>query len=124
MIITGAIPQFGQSVRMRDVIGRQVDREPGFDCRNYQTPVLDSDRIVAEDGLVGEGDDVFAGVGGDQLFEERTVDLQTVSREVAGLGVPPQTAHVSALARCRKGRGGPRQQHKRDQDHQADRGWR
>jgi hypothetical protein len=55
-------------------------------------PVLDSERIVAEDGLVGEGDHVLVGVGGDHLFEEHTVDLRTISRQVAGLGIAPQTA--------------------------------
>jgi hypothetical protein len=79
---------------VRGVIGRQVDREAGIDGRNDQAPVLDNDRIVAEDGLVGKGDDVFVGVRGDELFEERTVDLCAVSRQVAGLGVTPQTARA------------------------------
>ena len=41
---------------------------------------------------MGEGDDVFAGVGGDERFEERTVDPWAVSRQVAGLRIAPQTA--------------------------------
>jgi hypothetical protein len=77
---------------MRGVIGRQIDYEPGLDGRSDQAPVTDNDRIVAEDGLVGEGDDVFAGVGGDELFEERTVDLPTISWQVASLGISPETA--------------------------------
>ena len=77
-------PQFGQLIRVRGVIGRQVDREAGIDGRNDQAPVLDNDRIVAEDGLMGEGDGVFAGVGDDELFEERTVDCDAVSGQVAG----------------------------------------
>src|SRR6478736_4605704 len=77
---------------MRGVVGRQVDREPGLDGRSDQAPVLDSDGVVAEDGLMGEGDRVFAGVGVDELVEERVVDLSSVSRQVAGLGITPQTA--------------------------------
>jgi hypothetical protein len=86
--------QFGQLIRMRGVIGRQVDREAGIDGRNDQAPVLDNDRVVAEDGLVGEGDDVFAGVGGDDLFEARTVDLRPISGQVASLSVSPQPARA------------------------------
>ena len=82
----GAIPS---SASLSGVVGRQIDREPGLDGPSDQTPVLDSDRVVAEDGLVGEGDDVLAGIGGDDLFEERTVDLGTISRQVAGLGITP-----------------------------------
>jgi len=40
---------------------------------------------------VRECDHMLAGVGSDELFEERTVDLPTVARQVAGLGVAPQT---------------------------------
>jgi len=87
----GGDPQFGQPVRMRGVVGRQVDREPGLNCRSNQAPVLDRDSIVAEDGLVGESDDVLAGVGGDELLKERTVDRGTISRQVAGLRIPPET---------------------------------
>ena len=65
---------------MRGVVGRQVDREPGLDGRSDQAPVLDSDGVVAEDGLMGEGDRVLIGTGCDELFEERTVDLRTMSR--------------------------------------------
>jgi hypothetical protein len=90
----GGNPQFGQPVRMRGGVGRQIDREPGIDCRSNQAPVLDSDSIVAEDGLVGEGDDVLAGVGGDELFKERTVDRGTISRQVAGLRIPPETPRL------------------------------
>jgi hypothetical protein len=52
--------------------------------------------IVAEDGLVGEGDCVFAGVGGDELVEERAVDLGPVSGEVACLGVAARSRTVAA----------------------------
>ena len=55
-------------------------------------PVLGSDRIITEDGLVGEGDRLLAGVGGDELLEERAVDCRTISGQVAGLGIAPQTA--------------------------------
>jgi hypothetical protein len=41
--------------------------------------VLDSDMIVTEHGLMGKGDNVLAGIGGDELLEERTVDLRTIS---------------------------------------------
>jgi hypothetical protein len=74
------------------IVGRQIDREAGFDSRSDKGPVLDSDRIVAEDGLVGEGDCVLAGVGGDELVEERAVDLGPVSGEIACLGIAPETA--------------------------------
>ena len=83
---------------MRGVVGRQIDREPGLGGRSDQKPVLPCESVVAEDGLVGEGDDVLAGIGGDELFEERTVDLWAVSWQVAGLGVTPQTAR--AERRC------------------------
>jgi hypothetical protein len=63
----GCNTQFGQPIRMSGVIGRQVDLEPGLDGRSDKAPVFDGDRIVAEDGLVGEGDCVLAGVGGDEL---------------------------------------------------------
>jgi len=88
----GGDAQFGQPVRMRGVVGRQVDREAGLDGRSEQTPVLDSDKIVAEDGLVGEGDGILAGVGSDELTEQLTVDLRTVSRQVACLCIAPQAA--------------------------------
>jgi hypothetical protein len=78
----GGDPQFGQRIRMRGVIGRQVDREAGIDGRNDQAPVLDNDRVVAEGGLVGKGDDVLASVGGDELSKERTVDLWAISWQV------------------------------------------
>jgi hypothetical protein len=48
---------------------RPRDREPGLDGGSDQASVLNSDRIVAERGLVGEGDRLFAGVGNDELFE-------------------------------------------------------
>jgi len=51
----GGDAQFGQPVRMRGVVGRQVDREAGLDGRSEQTPVLDSGGVVAKDGLVGVG---------------------------------------------------------------------
>jgi hypothetical protein len=35
---------------------------------------------------------IFAGVGGDELFEELTVDLRTVSWQIACLGISPKTA--------------------------------
>ena len=75
----GCNTQFGQPIRMSGVIGRQVDLEPGLDGRSDKAPVFDGDRIVAEDGLVGEGDCVLAGVGGDELVEERAVDLSSVA---------------------------------------------
>src|SRR5271165_2017085 len=77
---------------MCGVIGRDIDREASLDGRSDQAPVLDSDGIVAEDGLVGKGDRILAGVGGDKLVEERAVDRGTISREVACLGIAPQTA--------------------------------
>ena len=88
----GGYPQIGQSVRMCGVVGREIDREAGLDGRNDEAPVFDSDRIIAEDRLVGEGDRVFVGVGGDELLEERAVNLRTVSGEIACLGVAPETA--------------------------------
>ena len=74
---------------MRGVVGRQVDREPGLDGRSDQAPVLVSGRILAEHGLVGEGDDVLAGIGGDELFEECTVYLCTMSRQVCTAAMKP-----------------------------------
>ena len=88
----GAIPSSASLSACAGFVGRQIDREPGLDGPSDQAPVLDSDGVVAENGLVGEGDDVLAGIGGDDLFEERTVDLGTISRQVAGLGIAPQTA--------------------------------
>ena len=76
---------------MGGVIGREIDREAGLDGRSDKAPVLDSDRVVAEDGFVGEGDGVLADVGGDEILEERAVDLGPVSGEVACLGIAPET---------------------------------
>jgi hypothetical protein len=53
---------------VRGSVGRQIDREPGFDGDGNKPPVLDSEG-VAEDGLVGERDNLFSGVGGDPLYE-------------------------------------------------------
>ena len=92
----GGDAQFGQPVRIRGVVGRQVNREAGLDGRSEQTPVLDSGGVVAKDGLVREGDHMLAGVGSDELFEERTVDLRTISRQVACLGITPKTSGPSA----------------------------
>jgi len=64
---------------MCGVIGREIDREAGLDGRSNKAPVRDSDGIVAEDGLMGEGDGVLASVGADKLLQELTVDLTTVS---------------------------------------------
>jgi hypothetical protein len=80
-------PQLGQPVRMCGIIGREIDREAGLDGRSDQAPVLDSDRVVAEDGLVDEGDRVLASVGDDEPFEERAVDRCPVSGQIACLGV-------------------------------------
>ena len=44
--------QLGQPIRMRGVIGRQVDREPGFHGRGDEVAILDSDKVVAEHGLM------------------------------------------------------------------------
>jgi hypothetical protein len=74
---------------MCGIVSREVDREAGLDGRSDEAPVLNSDRIVAENGFVGEGDGVLAGVGSDELFEERAVDLGPVSGEIACLGVAP-----------------------------------
>jgi hypothetical protein len=63
----GGDPQLGQPVRVCGVVGREIDREASLDGRSDKVPVFDSDRIVAEDGLVGEGDCVLAGIGGDEL---------------------------------------------------------
>src|SRR6266567_5086679 len=76
---------------MCGIVGREIDREAGLDGRSDEAPVFDSDRTVAEDGLVGEGDSILARIGGDELLEERAVDLGTVSGEVACLGIAPQT---------------------------------
>src|SRR2546428_1082373 len=76
---------------MCGIVGREIDREAGLDRRGDKAAVLDDDRIVAKDGLVGEGDGVLAGVGGDELVEERDLDLCPVSGEVACLGVAPET---------------------------------
>src|SRR5260370_5689157 len=88
----GGIPEFRGPGGMRGVVSREIDREASRDGRSDEAPVLDSNRIGAEDGFVGEGDDVFAGVGGDELFEERTVDLRAVARQVACLSITPETA--------------------------------
>ena len=74
----GGDPQVGQPVRMCGAVGRKIDREPGLEGRGDQAPVLDSDRVVAEDGLVGKGDSVLANVGGDELLEEPTVNLRAI----------------------------------------------
>jgi hypothetical protein len=79
--------QLGQCIRMRGIIGRQVDREPGLDSRGDQAPVLDRDRVATEDGLMGKGDHLLAGVGGDELVKELAVDLRTVSGKVACLSI-------------------------------------
>src|SRR5215813_9899028 len=85
---------------MRGVIGREVDRETGpYRCGN-QAPVVDGDRIVTENGLVGEGDGVLTGVGGNELLEERTVDLGAISGEVARLGIAPQTTRPKRRDLC------------------------
>ena len=46
-------------------------------------------RTVAEHGLAGEGDDIFAGVGADEFFEELAVNFRAVS---AGLGIASEAA--------------------------------
>ncbi len=84
--------QIGQRIRLRGVVGREVDREPGLDGGEDQPPVLDGDGSVAEDRLVGEGDDGLGGVGGDELVEQLAVDLGAVAGQIAGLGVAPQMA--------------------------------
>jgi hypothetical protein len=38
---------------------------------------------------MSEGDDVLAGIGGNELLEERTVDLRPISGQVAGLRIAP-----------------------------------
>src|SRR6266481_3528693 len=48
---------------MYGVVGREIDREAGLDGRGDQAPVLDGDRVLAENGLVGEGDSVLDDVG-------------------------------------------------------------
>jgi hypothetical protein len=88
----GGDPPVGQPVRVCGVVGRKIDREAGLNSRGDQAPVLDSDRIVAEDGLVRKGDSVLAAVGGDELLEERAVDVRAIPRQVTCLGVAPQTA--------------------------------
>ena len=87
----GGDSQVCQPVRVSGVVARQVDREPGFDGGSDQATVLISDRIVAEDRLVSEGDHVLAGIGGDEFLEERAVDLRTMSGQVACLDIAPQT---------------------------------
>ena len=72
-------PQFGQPISMGGLVGRQVDREACLDGGSDHAPVLNSDEVDAKDGLVGEGDHSFAGVGIDELLEERTVDCGIVS---------------------------------------------
>src|SRR6516162_6732120 len=73
------------------VLGRQIDRERGLDSRRDQVPVLDGDSVVAEHGLVGEGDNLLAGIGGDEFFKHRAVDLCAVLRQITSLRIPPQT---------------------------------
>ncbi len=80
----GSDLQFGQLVRMGGIIGREIDRETGLGRRN--------NGVVAEDGLVGEGDYVLAGVGSDELLQERTINLRTMSWQVACLGITPETS--------------------------------
>jgi hypothetical protein len=65
----GGDPQIGQLVRMRGVVGREIDREASLDGSSDQAPVLDSNAIVAEHGLVAEGDGILAGVGGDEFVK-------------------------------------------------------
>ena len=103
----GGDPQVGQSVRMCGIVGRENDREAGLDGRSDKGPVLDSDRIVAEHGLVSEGDGVLAAVGGDELVEQLSVDLRTVSGQVACLGVAPETAGAERCDLCAELRPGP-----------------
>jgi hypothetical protein len=43
---------------------------------------------------------MFAGVGSDELFEERTVDLCTASRQIICLGVAPQTTEPKRRDFC------------------------
>jgi hypothetical protein len=69
----GGDPQLGQSVRMCGVVGRRIDREAALDGSGDEAPVLDGDRVITEDGLMGEGDRVLAAVGGDELLEESAV---------------------------------------------------
>jgi hypothetical protein len=53
---------------------------------------FDRDGVVPEDGFVGESDYLLAGIGADELFEEPTVDFCAASRQIACLGVTPETA--------------------------------
>ena len=46
-------PQLGQYIRMRGVVGREIDREAGLDSRGDQAPVLNGDMFVAEDPACG-----------------------------------------------------------------------
>jgi hypothetical protein len=48
---------------------------------------------------VGEGDRPLAGIGDDELLVERAVNFRTVSGQVAGLGIAPQTAGPRPLNR-------------------------
>jgi hypothetical protein len=48
---------------------------PGLIAAAIRRSVFDCDRVAAERGLMGKGDDVLAGVGSDELFEEPTVDF-------------------------------------------------
>src|SRR5271163_1413076 len=44
-------PQFGQPIRMRGVVGRQVDREAGLDSRNDQAPFSTATESSPRTGL-------------------------------------------------------------------------
>src|SRR6266481_383528 len=66
---------------MYGVVGREIDREAGLDGRGDQAPVLDSDWVVAEDGLVDEGD-CAASTLGDLGVQPRP--LETMFDEVVG----------------------------------------
>jgi len=96
----GGDPQVGQPVRVSRIVCREIDREAGLDGRGDQAPVLDSDRVVAEDGLVGEGNGFLVDVGVDELFEERAVDLRAISRQITRLGIAPQTAGPERCDLC------------------------
>jgi hypothetical protein len=99
-------PQFGQSVCMRGVVARQVDREPGLDGRSDQAPVLDSDSIVAEDRLWVKAITFLPVLAATKLSEERAVDLRAISRQVARLSVAPQTARAERSDFCAEFRPG------------------
>src|SRR5262245_17086761 len=85
---------------MRGVIRREIDWKASLYRDGDQTPVLDYDRIVAEDGLMGEGDCVLAGVGSDELFEELAVYHWAIPWQVASLGITPQTTRPKRCDLC------------------------